>query len=188
MDFAQVFTLVTGLVYIFLEIKQSNWMWVVGVLTGAAAIVVFVRGGLYASACLNAYYVAMSIWGLHAWRRDSRAMGSEGIHLKRLTPGVAALSAVLMAVLTWGAVRLLSILGDPMSTLDASVAVLSAIATWWLSRSYAEQWLLWIVADGMSAALCISQSLPWMTALYVFYTLSAVYGFVHWHRKGGYVS
>ena len=76
---------------------------------------------------------------------------------------------------------------NPMGLLDASVAVLSAVATWWLVRSYLEQWWLWIIADTMSTLLCASQGMWWMTALYAAYTLSAVYGYIHWKRKGIYL-
>ena len=73
---------------------------------------------------------------------------------------------------------------NPMSYLDSAVAVLSAVATWWLVRSYLQQWWLWIVADTMSAALCASQQMWWMTALYAAYALSAIYGYIHWKRNG----
>ena len=46
MDFMQVFTLVTGVIYIILEIRQKNLMWVVGIATSLAAMWVFFRQGL----------------------------------------------------------------------------------------------------------------------------------------------
>lgn len=188
MDFWEVFTLVTGIVYIVLEIRQSNWMWIVGILTGAAAVVVFARGSLYASMGLNVYYVLISFWGLYAWRRDARKLSEEApsssVHLVRLDLKVVIVSALLMFALTAALLFVLRALGDPGSTLDAAVTVLSAIATWWLSRSHIEQWWLWIAADGLSAALCATQGLWWMVALYVLYCLSAVYGYFYWRRNG----
>lgn len=191
----EIFTLVTGIIYILLEIRQSTWMWAVGILTGAAAAYVFWQQGLFASMGLNLYYVAMSFWGLYAWARDSRRLHEQqpeaeetGIHLARLTWKVCALSACMMAVGTAALIAVLRWLGDPMSSLDAGVAVLSAIATWWLGRSFKEQWMLWLVADSLSAALCAAQSMWWMAALYVFYTVSAIYGYICWHKKGIYIS
>ena len=60
MDFMEIFTLVTGVIYIILEIRQKNLMWAIGVLTSVAAMVVFFRQGLYASFGLNTYYLVMS--------------------------------------------------------------------------------------------------------------------------------
>ena len=53
MDMMQIFTHVTGVIYINLEIRQKNSMWLVGILTSLAAMWVFFRQGLYASFGLN---------------------------------------------------------------------------------------------------------------------------------------
>ena len=193
MDFWEIFTLVTGLIYIVLEIRQSRWMWIVGVLTGVAAVVVFARQALWASTGLNAYYVAISFWGLYAWARDERKLdasaeaAADALHLRPITLRTLLLSAFLFVAGTAALVLLLRVLGDPMSALDAAVAVLSAIATWWLSRSHISQWWLWIAADLCSTLLCLSQGLYWMTALYAFYTISAGIGYAHWRRHGVYI-
>ena len=95
-----------------------------------------------------------------------------------------AVSAIVVAAGTWGLAQVMEALENPMSYLDAGVAVLSAVATWWLVRSYIQQWWLWVVADAMSTILCATQGMWWMTALYAAYTLSAVYGYIHWKKHG----
>lgn len=75
-------------------------------------------------------------------------------------------------------------LGDGMSVLDATATVLSVIATWWLALSYIQQWMLWIVADILTTALCIGNGQYWMAVLYAVYVASAVYGYEHWKKKG----
>ena len=193
MDFMEVFTLVTGVIYIVLEIKQKNFMWVVGIVTSLAAMWVFFRQGLYASFGLNTYYLVTAFIGLWQWGRDRQRLTpakkkkqTEGdvIHLNRLTWQTVVVSALVTAAGTWGLAQLMELVENPMSYLDSAVAVLSAVATWWLVRSYLQQWWLWIVADTMSAALCASQQMWWMTALYAAYALSAIYGYIHWKRNG----
>ena len=191
MDFMEIFTLVTGVIYIVLEIKQKNFRWVVGIITSLAAMWVFFRQGLYASFGLNTYYLVTAFVGLWQWGRDGRKIKPdpkkhEGdvIHLNRLTWQTIVLSALVTAAGTWGLALLMELVENPMSYLDSAVAVLSAVATWWLVRSYLQQWWLWIVADTMSAALCASQQMWWMTALYAAYALSAIYGYIHWKRNG----
>lgn len=189
----EVFTLVTGILYIILEIRQKNLMWFVGVVTSLAAMWVFFRQGLYASFCLNTYYLVTSFVGLWQWRRDRNRIdaairedthGGDVIHLNRLSLKVVVVSAVIMAAGTLVFAWVMEKLENPMSLLDASVAVLSAIATWWLVRSYLQQWWLWIAADALSTVLCITQEMWWMALLYAAYTLSAVYGYIHWKRHG----
>ena len=64
---------------------------------------------------------------------------------------------------------------------------MSAIATWWLVKSWPEQWLVWILADTLSTVLCLSAGMYWMAVLYAAYAASAVYGWLHWKRRGVYV-
>ena len=192
MDWMQVFTLVTGVIYIVLEIRQKNFMWVVGIATSLAAMWVFFRQGLYASFGLNTYYLITSFIGLWHWGRDRKRLSDvqqadDVIHLNRLNVRVAALSAILAIVGIFALAHLMDLVENPMSYLDATVTVLSAIATWWLVKCYLQQWWLWIAADFLSTVLCASQGMWWMTALYAAYTLSAVYGYIHWKRKGQYV-
>ena len=197
MDFMEIFTLVTGVIYIILEIRQKNFMWVVGVFTSIAAMWVFFRQGLYASFGLNTYYLITAFIGLWQWGRDRKKLSSSGyasseggdaIHLNRLSVTTVVVSALVAVAGTFALAWVMELLENPMSYLDASVAVLSAVATWWLVRSYIAQWWIWIVADALSTILCATQGMWWMTALYGAYALSAIYGYIHWKRHGVYVS
>ena len=194
MDFMEVFTLVTGVIYIVLEIKQKNFMWVVGIVTSLAAMWVFFRQGLYASFGLNTYYLVTAFIGLWQWRKDKKrvssseaATGTETIHLNRLTLKTAVISLLVCVAGTFLLAWVMRQMENPMSYLDSAVAVLSAVATWWLVRSYIAQWWIWVLADTMSTILCATQGMWWMTALYAAYALSAVYGYIHWKKHGVYV-
>jgi nicotinamide mononucleotide transporter PnuC len=133
----EIFTLVTGVIYIILEIRQKNFMWVVGILTSVAAMWVFFRQGLYASFVLNAYYLVTSFIGLWQWGRDkvrlqqTEKAQDEGdvIHLNRLSFKTIFISLIVAVVGTSALAHVMELLENPMSFLDASVAVLSAVAT-----------------------------------------------------------
>ena len=204
MDFWQIFTLVTGVLYIVYEIRQKNFMWVVGIATSIAAMWVFFRQGLYASFGLNTYYFITAFIGLWHWRRDKKRLAdvrespepeNDVIVLNRLswrTVVVSALACVLGTITLSVGMSFLhraGLLGEnPMSLLDSAVTALSVVATWWLVRSYLQQWWLWIVADLMSTCLCASQGMWWMALLYLLYTASAVYGLKYWKERGVYLA
>ena len=190
----EIFCLVTGIAYLLLEIGQKNTMWIVGIVTGAACAVVFGIEKLYASMGLNIYYVGVSFYGLWQWRKDAVALHPEGdggnsgvLHLRRPTWRLVLWSILALVAGTAALWWILRLTGDAQSLLDAGVTVLSAIATWWLSRSIPHQWLVWIVADTLTAWMCVRQGMGWMTALYIAYAASAVYGWFHWKKKGQYV-
>ena len=186
----EIFTLVTGIIYMILEIRHHNFMWVVGVVTSAAAMWVFFRQGLYASFGLNTYYLMTAFIGLWQWTRDRRKVSleesssEESIVLNRLTLKTVLVSlAVTLAgiyALSW----LMELVENPMSYLDSTVTVLSIVATWWLVKSYIEQWWLWILADTLSTVLCLTQGMWWMAVLYAAYTVSAFIGLRYWRRHG----
>lgn len=183
-QFIEVFALVTGIAYVVLEILQKNVMWVLGVLTGAACAFSFGIQRIWASMGLNIYYVIMSVVGYIQWRKASEKVGEGEIHLAPLSRKTALWS---MLAFVLGSVVLMQVLraaGDAHPELDAVAAMLSVIATWWLAQSYLQEWLLWIVADLLTAWLCIRTGQYWMSALYLFYVGSAVYGYYHWKSKG----
>lgn len=190
----EIFTLITGFIYVILEIRQKNAMWVLGIITSLASMLVFYSQGLYASFGLNAYYLITAFIGLWQWRKDKRAIENTArIHLNRLSWKVVAVSAIIIIAGSVGVaagMEYMSELGfkeNPMSLLDASVAVLSAVATWWLVKSYLQQWWLWIAANILSMVLCATQGMWWMALLYIMYTAAAVIGLKHWEKNGEYV-
>lgn len=184
----EVFALVTGVAYVVLEILQKNAMWVLGILTGAACAFSFGVQHVWASMGLNIYYMVMSVWGLYQWKKAGAQVGEGEIHLQKITPMVAGLSSGLIVLLTGVLIPLLRATGDPAPVLDAFAVTLSVIGTWWLAQSYLEQWLLWIVADILSTALCVYTGQYWMALLYFVYIGSAVYGYIHWKSHGKYVN
>ena len=184
MEAIEVFALVTGVVYLVLEILQKNAMWVVGILTGTACAISFAYQQVWASMALNIYYVAMSVVGLVQWRKAGGKVEQGAIHLGTLSRKTALLSAALFVVGSVVAIQVLRAAGDSVPQLDGIATVLSVIATWWLAQSYLEQWLLWIVADILTTVLCLVTGQYWMALLYGAYVLSAVYGYFHWKKNG----
>ena len=172
-------------------------MWVVGILTSLAAMYVFFCQGLYASFGLNTYYLVTSFIGLWHWRRDKeilQAESEESVHLNRITPSavwagvIAAIAGILALTIGMEQLAKAGLQENPMSLLDAAATMLSVVATWWLVRSYIQHWWLWIIADALSTALCLSLGMWWMAALYGAYTASALIGYRHWRLNGVYVN
>ena len=73
---------------------------------------------------------------------------------------------------------------DPMPFADSSITVVSAIATFWLSKSYREQWLTWLVVNTFTVTMCLRIGLYPTAVLYFVNAVASVYGYLHWKRKG----
>lgn len=156
-------------------------MWIVGIMSALAYILLFAQSELYASMCFQVYYLVISIYGLMVWQREKKSViVYRSVGVKQLL--LAIVAVVLIFVVLFGFLHKFT--GDPMPAIDAVIASLSIVATYWLGKLYIQQWLLWIIANILSVVLFFSQELYLTALLYVFYTVCAVYGFVHWHKKG----
>jgi nicotinamide mononucleotide transporter len=62
-NYIEVFGAVTGIIYVFLEIRQATWLWPLGIITSGVYVWIFFTGKLYADMSLQAYYVVISVMG-----------------------------------------------------------------------------------------------------------------------------
>ena len=182
----EIFGAIASVLYLLLEIKQYKLMWIVGAVSSAVYAVVFGIEGLYASMALQCYYFCISFYGWSEWKKNKKGLSEKKeIFLKKMTWTVLLLSTLAFAVI-WGLLGFLlkNYTNDPSPITDSLVMALSVVATYWLTKSYIEQWLLWIVANGIAIGLYFTQELYATAILYVIYTIGAVYGYIHWSRKG----
>jgi nicotinamide mononucleotide transporter len=77
-NYIEVFGAVTGVVYVFLEIRQKIWLWPVGIITSAIYIWIFFTSKFYADMSLQGYYLVISIIGWYWWVKGTgrRAQGT----------------------------------------------------------------------------------------------------------------
>lgn len=176
-----------GILYLIFEIKQAKLMWFVGMLSAIAYMVVFAGGALYAAMGFQVYYLGVSVYGWFEWKKGEGRLENTPQTIFYRNPSrkiiilsIAAFLLVFVLLLT----ILKNLTGDPMPAADAAATSLSVVATYWLSRSYRSQWLIWIVVNMITVILCLTQGLYITSILYIIYTFSAIYGYFHWGRKG----
>jgi len=180
----EILSLVTGVVFMTLQVFQNRWMWYVELLTAAASLTVALHNHLWAASLINIYYMVMSVVGIFSWKKIEKEGSTTDIHIVRLSPRIILLGALFFLVGSFGLYFLLKTTSDPAPVLDAVSFALAIVATWWLTRSHMEQWYLWFAADILSSALFFTQGLYWMGTQFIFYMLFSVIGFFHWKKKG----
>ena len=67
--------------------------------------------------------------------------------------------------------------------LDSFITWSSVVTTWMVARRVIENWLYWIVVDGLAAYLYYTQGLLATTLLFVIYLGVVVRGYVVWRRE-----
>lgn len=200
----EIFGVVLGFIYLYLEIVQKKGMWLVGFLMAAVYAVVYWQQEVYASMSFQIYYVLVSIYGFLQWGKDKvkasvadeAIPGAENLNLSSETASLQifyrkiSLKVLLVSFLIYAAAVsfMVLVLGkytdDPMPFADSSITVISAIATFWLSKSYREQWLAWLVVNTFTVVMCLRIGLYPTAVLYFVNAVASVYGYLHWKRKG----
>ncbi len=179
MDYLEIIGTAIGLAYLWLEYRASIWLWLAGIVMPAVYIFVYYGAGFYADMAVNIYYLCAGIYGWIVWRRGSgtdRELSITRIPRRSILP-LALLSAGAFAAI---AVLLVNFTDSTVPYGDSLTTALSIAALWMLSRKYAEQWLVWIAVDVISAGLYFHKGLYPTGGLYALYAVAAVAGYFKW--------
>lgn len=181
-----------GLLYLYWEYHADPKMWIANILMPTISFWVYYRAGLYADFGMNIYYFLIAIYGYIAWTRHGRKTDVDGdnsgakkaglpithIGPRQLAGCTLAFAAVYAAIAWW----LVACTDSTVPYWDAFTTALSIIAMWMLARKYIEQWIAWMLVDGVCVGLYIFKDRPFYAVLYAIYTVIAVLGYRKWQR------
>lgn len=166
---------------IVLVARRSLWNFPFGIAGVGLFALLFWEQRLYATAALQALFLAANIYGWWSW---SIARGAAGeVEPRGLDPGarIAVASASALAAVLLGIV--LARGTDAASPfLDASNLSASLAAQLLLAARYTDNWPAWVGVNALSVWLYAGQGL-WATAgLYLVLLAVAVVGWIAWAR------
>lgn len=175
---------ISGIVYVFLEIRQKLWMWYVGIATSALYVIVFYKSGLYADMSLNIYYVIISIYGWYCWKFGKSNTSNHNLVISKASIFQILLLLLITAVLTYIiSVILQKYTDSSVPVMDALITAGSIIATWMLAKKLLEQWIFWIVINAISIGLFVYKELYITSILFVVYLILAFVGYLEWRKE-----
>jgi nicotinamide mononucleotide transporter len=167
---------------VLLAIRESAWCWPVGLANAALFLVVCAHARLYGAAGLQVVYLILSFYGWYEWLHGGAQHGR--LPVQRTPAGWAAglLAGSLAATLGIGLfLRYRTDAALPFP--DAATTAFSLAAQWMATRKWLENWLVWIVVNGASVVICLSQHLFAMAALYAVFLVLAVLGYKEWRAS-----
>jgi nicotinamide mononucleotide transporter len=168
--------------YVLLAIRQNAWCWFTSIVSSAIFLGLFARAGLPMQAWLQGFYIAMAAYGAWAWRRGAGQGGELPVSRWPVARHAVAIAVVGAAGVVNGAWVAREAPDGLVPYVDALTAWFSVFATWLVARKVIENWLYWIVADLVAAALYWSQGLFATSILFVAYALLAVSGYRQWRE------
>ncbi|MCW3785536.1 nicotinamide riboside transporter PnuC [Plebeiibacterium sediminum] len=181
-NMVEIIGTISGLLFLYLEIKQNKWLWPVGLITSLMYIYVFFAAKLYADMSLQVYYVVISIYGWLLWSQG------KSNHKEELP--VVSLGRKLYITLFLASVAIYALISYVLVNFtdgaipywDAFTTALSIVATWMLAKKILEQWLVWVIVNAVSLGLYIYKGLYPTSVLYFFYMSLSLVGYLQWKK------
>lgn len=174
----------TGLVVMVMQITQSIALWYFNIISATLLGINFFATEVYAYAVFQIYYVVVSAYGLYEWKHGKSDDNSElPIQLMRAKDWLVSVAVIIVGtpILANG----LWMLGSDVAFIDALITIISAVATFLLTKKFLQYWYFWIVADSVYVAMVLSQGqtdLYPTVILYSCYIISAVIGIFAWRN------
>lgn len=176
--------LVTGLLCVWLLIRQNVWTWPLGLAYALVSLVVFYRARLYADIGMHAYYVVMNAYGWWYWTRGRRGAGDAALPVATTPRHIAWALVALFFCATTGIGYVLDAFTDAdLPYWDTAANVASFIAMWMTARKYIENWYVWFAVDVALTAIYLYKGIEFYAVLYCVYLGMAVAGWWAWRRS-----
>jgi len=179
----EIFGTVVGLIYLWLEYRASIYLWIVSIIMPAIYIFIYYGAGLYADFGINIYYLGAAIYGWMVWKFGKRSVDEEELPITYM-PLRSWLKAGIVFVLAqfFIAWLLINYTDSDVPWWDAFTTSLSIVGMWMLARKYLEQWWVWMSVDVVCVGLYIYKELYFTSALYAFYAIISVFGWLNWKK------
>jgi nicotinamide mononucleotide transporter len=174
--------LVTALLYIFLVALENSWGWLFGIISSLLSIYLCYSGKLFLESGLNVFYVIIGIYGWYQWLYGSKERTELPITYLSTRNN---LLLILLGAIAWIP---FGYIAEKYSTqvlpyMDAFITAFSLVATWMTAKKIIENWLYWIIIDGLSIFLFAYRGFYLLSLLYIIYTILAAAGYISWRKK-----
>jgi nicotinamide mononucleotide transporter len=182
MNWLEPVAVATGIISVYLSVKQKIWSWPTALVNVALYFVVFREQKLYADMGLQVIYFVLSLYGWYEWLYG----GENRTELKvsradpRMAISLAAIAVVGVAVLGTLFARFTD---AALPYVDSATATTSLVAQWMMTRKVLENWAVWIAVDVVYIGMFIYKHLYLTSGLYAGFLVLAVMGHQQWRRS-----
>lgn len=181
MSVLEIIAVLISVLGVTLTIKRHIACWVVNFIACLLYAYLFFEYQLYGETVLQTLFMGMAIYGFYQWKttqQDTQAIVIQTLSQNKmlqqliLSMGLGLIFGLSLMQWTQASVPLL----------DAQLAALSLLATYWTSRKYLATWLLWILVDLLYVGMFIYKALFLTAALYVGFVVLAYLGWREWSK------
>lgn len=187
----EVIAVALAIAYLLLAMKESLWCWYAAFISTAIFTLLFWDASLLMESALQIYYLAMAVYGWYQWRDNSAAPQTHTttelttplrIHNWSGKRHVTAICVVLVASAISG-YFLQKHTQAAWPYVDSFTTWGSVLTTYMVTRKVLENWLYWLVIDGISIVLYLDRGLHLTAVLFMVYLVICVFGYFNWRQQ-----
>lgn len=191
LDYLGLIATVIGFIYLYLEFSAKKSMWIASIVMAVLYIYIFYSSEFYAMSLIYIYFFLISILGWFRWHEKQLAPTDRDASPTRIIPILRMpkdkisvviclflLSTVIISLMLWQftATTWLILINDTIAT------SLNVVAIWMATRRWAEQWLLLIPANLITAIMLGIQSQYPASFMFSVYSFVSILGYFHWRK------
>jgi nicotinamide mononucleotide transporter len=173
---------VLALAYLVLAARESLWCWHCAFVSSALYVLVLWDARLLTEAGLNVFYMAMAVAGWYQWRRGGS--GDEGrmtiVSMQWWHHGVLFAALMLLTIASGWAMQTWTTAALPY--VDSFITWGSVITTVLVIRKVLENWLYWVLFDGIAVFAYLNRGLYMTALLFALYVVIVIFGYVKWRK------
>ncbi|HTR00592.1 MAG TPA: nicotinamide riboside transporter PnuC [Candidatus Acidoferrum sp.] len=171
-----------AIVYLLLAARESLWCWLCAFVSSAIYVWLCWESKLYMETWLNVFYAVMAVLGWWQWRQGSG--GSDSRTITTLTTMQHLLFAAIVSVLSLGNGYYLQHNTDAAwPYVDSFITWSSVVVTFLVVRKVLENWLYWILIDGIAIVVYFDRERYLTALLFAGYVVIVVFGYFKWRRE-----
>jgi nicotinamide mononucleotide transporter len=162
-----------GVVYIVLIARKNALGWLAGIISCAIFAALCFESDLMSQGIIQLVNVVMGVWGWVQWQKQVIPVKSY--------PKLTYIFLAALPLFYVGSIILLPLLSWP-TRLDQIALVFSFVATLLTVRIIQQNWLLWLIVNGITAITAFSNELYFYAGLSVVYFGVSLYGMYQWRK------
>lgn len=178
LDSIEILSVVFGLFFLILLIKENIWCWLFGILSSAMSVYLFIAVKLYSEALLYFFYVIIGCYGWITWSKNKSIKSISSWKMIR-----TALAFIVGALGASGLALFFSKFTDAkFPVLDATTTSFSFVASFLEAHKIIQTWWFWIVINALSVWLYWLRDLELYSGLMIIYTVLSIIGYYKWNQ------
>lgn len=195
MSYIEFFTVLSGLISVWLSAKAHIWSWPIGLFNVVLAFFLFFQVQLYPDMFLQIFFFITNIIGWWRWANpkpgeEDRKKELKVSYMKKKQLFFALSIGVVGTIMLGKLARHLhnwfpSVFSLPSAYpyIDSFITVMSIVTTFYMIQKKIECWMIWITIDVVALFLYYVKGVKFLSLEYLIFTGLASFGLWNWIKE-----